>query len=145
MDAQRFGRCRVMRLDPGDEIMATLLDFATHEGLGGATVHGIGAFSRVGLRYFDIKEKRYKTRTLDEQVEVVSLLGSIGLDRNGPVIHIHASVSDAQTCTHSGHLSEGIVRPTLELFLTMLDGELRRKKDPDTGLELLDLPRPAVR
>jgi predicted DNA-binding protein with PD1-like motif len=32
------------------------------------------------------------------------------------------------------------VRPTLELFLTELPGELRKEHDPQTGLNLMRLP-----
>ena len=139
MNAQQFDSVIVLRLDPGEEVVAMLREFATQEDIRGAMFQGIGAFASVDLRYFDITEDRYKSRPLDEQVEVVSLLGSIGRDQDTLVIHTHVAVADAATRTHSGHLNAGVVRPTLEIFLTVLNGTLGRKKDPATGLELLDL------
>jgi len=139
MNVQWFDGIAVMRLDPGEEVVAILREFATQENIRGAMFQGIGAFARVDLRYFDIAEDRYKSRPLDEQVEVVSLLGSIGRDQDTLVIHTHAAVADSATRTHSGHLNTGIVSPTLEIFLTVLNSTLGRKKDPATGLELLDL------
>lgn len=142
MQFERYGHQYVIRLDPGEEVMASLRDFATREDIRGAYFLAIGAFSRVRLRYFDVAQKRYLERRVDEQVEVVSLLGSIARDERGePLLHVHASVSDAQTRAHNGHLAEGLVRPTLEVFLTGLDGEVRRATDPETGLELLALGR----
>ncbi len=142
MQFQRFGTHYVIKLDPGEEVMASLRSFALHEDIRGAYFLAIGALSRVRLRYFDVAQKRYLDRELDEQVEVVSLLGSIARDGGGqPVLHVHVSVSDAQTRAHNGHLSEAVVRPTLEVFLTKLDGEIRRERDPETGLELLALPQ----
>ncbi len=82
MNVQWFDGIAVMRLDPGEEVVAILREFATQENIRGAMFQGIGAFARVDLRYFDIAEDRYKSRPLDEQVEVVSLLGSIGRDQD---------------------------------------------------------------
>jgi predicted DNA-binding protein with PD1-like motif len=140
MRFERFGGQYVIRLDPGEEVMGSLRAFAAREGIRGAYFLAIGAFSRVRLRYFDVAQKRYLDRDVDEQVEVVSLLGSIARDDRGqPLLHVHVSVSDAQTRAHNGHLAEGLVRPTLEVFLTALDGEIRRARDPETGLQLLAL------
>jgi len=137
MEFEQYGSQYVMRLDPGEEVMAVLRDFAARWDIRDGCFQGIGAFSRVQLRYFDVRENRYKPNDLDEQVEVGSLLGSIARDRTTPVLHVHASVADAQARSHSGHLSAGVVRPTLELFLTAFSKPLRRQKDPATGLELL--------
>src|SRR5206468_1792551 len=100
-----------------------------------------GAFSRVRLRYFDVQRKQYQDHTVDRQVEVVSLLGNIARAGGKPALHLHVSVGDDEQRTYSGHLGEGVVRPTLEIFLTKFDGELRREKDPSTGLPLLALGR----
>jgi uncharacterized protein len=137
MEFEQFGSQYVLRFDPGEEVMAVLRDFAARRDIRGGYFQGIGAFSRVQLRYFDVRENRYKPNDLDEQVEVVSLLGSIARDGDTPVLHVHVSVADAQARSHSGHLSAGVVRPTLELFLTGFPKPLRRRKDPATGLELL--------
>jgi predicted DNA-binding protein with PD1-like motif len=137
MEFEQFGSQYVVRLDPGEEVMAVLRDFAARRDIRGGYFQGIGAFSRVQLRYFDVRENRYTSNDLDEQVEVVSLLGSVARDGDAPVLHVHVSVADAQARSHSGHLSAGVVRPTLELFLTAFPKPLRRRKDPATGLELL--------
>ena len=52
-----------------------------------------------------------------------------------PYVHAHVSVGTREYQTRAGHLGEATVRPTLELFLTQLNGELIREKDPNTGLE----------
>jgi predicted DNA-binding protein with PD1-like motif len=40
--------------------------------------------------------------------------------------------------TVAGHLLKGIVRPTLELVVTESPGHLRKRKDPVSGLHLID-------
>lgn len=135
-----FDRCDgqyVLRLDAEEEVMAALREFAAREAVRGAYFQGIGAFSGVELRWFDVREKRYKANQVDRQVEVVGLIGSIAWDGANPVVHVHLSVADDQARSYSGHLSRGTVRPTLEVFLTTFPKGLRRRKDPATGLELL--------
>ena len=140
MEYQRFGNQYVLKLDPGEEVMSALVNFASSENIRGGYFMAFGAFSKVKLRYFDVQSDQYKDHELDQQVEVVSLMGNIALVDGHPMIHMHTAVADGQNRTYSGHIGMGIVRPTLELFLTRLDGEIHRTKDPETGLELLDLP-----
>ncbi len=140
MEFERFGDHYVLRLNPGEEVKSTLLDFLDREGIGGGEFHGFGGFCRVRLSYFDVTTRQFKPHEIDEQVEVVSLLGNVARENGKPIVHMHAAVSDAQSHTSSGHLVEGVVRPTLEVFLTRFAGEIRREKDPATGLDVLALP-----
>jgi predicted DNA-binding protein with PD1-like motif len=121
--------------------MATLLDFFDREDVRAGYFLAFGAFSRVRLRYFDVGTKQYRDHEVNQQVEVVSLLGNVARVDGKPMIHMHAAVADGQSRTYSGHIGEGVVRPTLEVFLTKFEGELRREKDPISGLELLALPQ----
>jgi predicted DNA-binding protein with PD1-like motif len=41
--------------------------------------------------------------------------------------------------TRGGHLLEGKVRPTLEVVLTDTPAKLKRKKQADLGIALIDL------
>jgi uncharacterized protein len=140
MEQQRFGNHYVLRLDPGDEIMGTLKQFAEQEGVRGGFFFALGAFSRARLRYLNMKTKQYEDINIDEQVEVVSLLGNVAMLPDGKhKVHMHASVADENGRTYSGHIGDAEVRPTLEVFLTKLDGELRREEDEESGMEVLAL------
>lgn len=139
MEYQRFGNQYVLKLDPEEEVRASLTGFLEREDIRAGYFLAFGAFSRVKLRYFDYNVKFYRDHILDQQVEVVSLLGNIARVDGKPRIHMHAAVANSQIQTFSGDIAEGVVRPTLELFLTKFEGELRRTKDPETGLELLEL------
>ncbi len=141
MEFQRFGNQYVLKLDPDEEVMSALLGFAAREDIRAGYFVAFGAFSKVRLRYFDVQAKQYRDHEVDQQVEVVSLMGNIATAEGRPMIHMHTAVADGQSRTYSGHIGSGYVRPTLEVFLTRLEGELRRTKDEATGLELLDLPK----
>ena len=133
-------RTYVAVLDTGDEVLASLRDLAAREALAGAQVTAIGAFEKAALGYFDWERKDYVRIPVDEQVEVVSLLGDIGEDpKGGPAVHLHAVLGRKDGTALGGHLLEAHVRPTLEVVLTESPAHLRRRKDPETGLALIEL------
>jgi predicted DNA-binding protein with PD1-like motif len=92
----------------------------------------------VTLAFFDLAAKEYRPIPVREQVEVASLAGDIARVGDDLKVHAHAVVSRADGSACGGHLLEGHVRPTLELFLNEA-GELRREKDEETGLPLLEV------
>jgi predicted DNA-binding protein with PD1-like motif len=125
--------------DTGDEAMAGLEGFAGKEGLAGAHFTAIGAFSRVTLGYFELDKKDYKKIPLEEQVEVLSLVGDIALKDGEPMVHAHVVVGRSDGTTRGGHLLEGQVRPTLEVMLVETPTHLHRRFDPQAGLALIKL------
>jgi predicted DNA-binding protein with PD1-like motif len=139
MEQVRDGNQYVLRLEPGEELVAALRELAEREGIRGGYFVAFGAFSRVRLQYFDPERRAYRDNEVDRQVEVVSLMGNIARKDGRPKLHIHGAFGDREARTCSGHVAEGVVNPTLEVFLTRLDVELRREKDPATGLDLLAL------
>jgi hypothetical protein len=124
--------------DKGDEPVAGLTAFAKSQGLGGAHFTAIGAFSEVTLGYFDRKARDYKKIPLREQVEVLSLIGDVALDRGEPKVHAHVVVGRADGEARGGHLLDARVWPTLEAVLTESPRHLRKRHDPETGLALID-------
>jgi predicted DNA-binding protein with PD1-like motif len=78
-----------------------------------------------------------KPKNVNEQVEVISLIGNVALMDGKPFVHAHVCVGTTEYQARAGHLREATVRPTLELFLTQLNGELTREQDLSTGLEKL--------
>ena len=125
--------------DTGDEAMSGLISFAKEHRLVGAHFTGIGAFSQVVLGYYDWEKKEYLKIPIDEQVELVSLIGDVALEKDQPKIHAHVVVGKRNGVTAGGHLLEGYVRPTLEIVLTESPAHLRREFDPVSGLALIRL------
>ena len=127
-------------LDSGDEVIGCLTGFAKAQRLGAAQFTGLGALSDVVLGFFDWQTKQYRRIPVREQVEVVSLVGDVGLGPDGqPTLHPHVVCSRSDGGAVGGHLLEAHVRPTLEVVLTESPSHLRRRKDPESGLALIDL------
>jgi predicted DNA-binding protein with PD1-like motif len=137
MKSKQFRNEHVLVFDPGEKVLDTLNGYLTQHYITGATFVAIGALSRVRLEYFNAQTNHYEQRDFDEQVEVISLIGNVALVDGKPFVHAHVCVGTQDYRAHAGHLGEATVRPTLELFLTELHGELIRKMNPSTGLEAL--------
>lgn len=131
----------VVVLETGDEVNACLLAFAKAQHLSAAHLTAIGAFQRAVLGYFDWNAKHYKRNPVDEQVEVVSLIGDVALKGDESKLHMHAVLGQSDGRALGGHLLEGHVRPTLEVIVTESPAHLHRRHDPASGLALIHLDK----
>lgn len=129
----------VVVLDPGDEAMAVLSGFAADQHLTGAQVTGVGAFERAAVGWFDRDAKDYRPIRVDQQCEVLSLVGDVALGPDGPQPHVHAVLGLPDGSTRGGHLLEGRVWPTLEVIIRETRAGLRKTYQPEIGLALIDL------
>jgi predicted DNA-binding protein with PD1-like motif len=125
--------------DTDDEVIAGLTGFAKERSLTAAHFTAIGAFRAAILGFFDWEQKRYKKIPVQEQVEVLSLVGDIALKDGQPTVHAHVVVGKGDGTAHGGHLMEAYVRPTLEVILVESPNFLQRQHDPASGLALIDV------
>lgn len=134
---QEPGRVLSVVLETGEEVMETLAALADERDLDAAHFTGIGAFSEASMGFYDPETKDYQELPVEGQVELLSLVGNITRAPGGRKIHTHATVCRPDGTVRGGHLLSARVRPTLELFVTVLPGELRRVEDADSGLTLI--------
>src|SRR5438132_13436046 len=123
----------------GEEASSGLLRFAQEHNLTASRFTAIGAFERVTLGYFDWSRKDYDRICIEEQVEVLSLIGDIALEGAKPRVHAHVVVGKRDGTAHGGHLLEGYVRPTLEVMLIESPSHLARTYDAASGLAVIDI------
>jgi uncharacterized protein len=75
-------------LETGDEIANALQQFAKGHGLAGSSFKAIGALSHAKRGWFNWETKKYDPAcVLDEQVELLSLIGDIALRDGEPQVH----------------------------------------------------------
>ncbi len=134
----RGGRTFVVVFDPGEEVADGLLRFAREQRLRGSHFTAIGTLRDVTLGYWNPGIRSYLRIPIEEQVEVLSLVGNVALDAEGePRVHAHLVVGKADGTAHGGHLLSAHVRPTLEVVLVESPAHLQRRPDPATGLALI--------
>ena len=127
----------------GDEVMTALSDFARAEQVTAASFTAIGAVRGAEVGWFDFEKQQYKAMRHDEQLEVLSLLGDIGVNVEGQAtVHAHATLGRESGRTFGGHLIAATVSPTLEVFVTTYLQPLRKQRDPKDDVELFQLAIP---
>jgi predicted DNA-binding protein with PD1-like motif len=126
--------------DTGDEIASVLQRFSKEQGLSGSSFKAIGALSYSKLGWFNWETKKYEPASvLDEQIELLSMIGDIALKDGEPQVHAHMLVGRADGTAHGGHLIEARVRPTCELILTESPVHLQKKVDPASGIAVIQV------
>ncbi len=128
----------ILVFETGDELAKGLLQFATEQKLSAASFKAVGALSSVRLGWLNWESKKYEPSVvLDEQVELLSLIGDVALEGDKPVVHAHAVVGKKDGTAHGGHLLEAHIRPTCEVVLIESPTHLQKFIDPESGLALI--------
>jgi uncharacterized protein len=75
--------------------------------------------SNAELGWFNRETKKYETAVkLQEQVELLSLIGDVVLKDSEPQFHAHLVIGRKDGTAHGGHLLSATVRPTCEIVIT---------------------------
>lgn len=126
-----------IRIQRGESLQKSIKSFCLENKIKGGFFVGIGALDRVELALYDVFTKRYHSKVFEGAFELLSLLGNVGEYEGDIVIHAHASLGDKKMKTIGGHLVEGRVSGTAEIFFYKT-GRLKKKYDELTGLKLFD-------
>jgi uncharacterized protein len=123
----------------GDDALSGLVDFAVRNNVRDAHFTGIGATSSATLGWLDLSRKGYHPILINEQSEVLSMIGDIAEVKGKPSVHTHIVVGDHNGQTKGGHVWKLIVNPTLEVFVTVHPVPLQKKFDSESGMNMIDL------
>jgi uncharacterized protein len=123
----------------GDEILSGLKEFAEREKLTAGYFTAIGALQSARFVWFDPLHKAYRDIPIEQQVELISLIGDVGLVNGAPQIHAHGAVGLPDGGVRGGHLLEAIAWPTVELFFAACPTTRFKPHDDETDLFLFDL------
>jgi uncharacterized protein len=123
----------------GDEVLSGLTEFAEREKIAAGHFTAIGALQSARFAWFDRRRQAYRDIPINEQVELISLIGDAGIVNGAPQVHAHGAVGFPDGEVRGGHLLEAVAWPTLELFFTAFPAALVKKHDEETDLFLFDL------
>ncbi|MFH1409761.1 MAG: PPC domain-containing DNA-binding protein [Nanoarchaeota archaeon] len=124
-------------LSPGEEIMGSLKYLCREKAISNGRISGIGSLGSATIGFFDLTKKAYVPRKLDEPLELINLMGNVMLVDGDPFIHAHASLGRADYRVIGGHLVEGVVNVTGEIWIRESKSIIERKLDERTGLKLI--------
>ncbi len=135
-----FDRCDgvLVVLEQGEKIVDSLLRVVEQKHIRSGFVQGIGAGKDFTLGYYDLESKEYVKKDFPGEYEITSLMGNVGILNNRPILHLHITLSDSQFRAWGGHLFEGTITGTLEVFIFRDSGRIIRKMDTKRNLALID-------
>lgn len=125
--------------DPGDEAVAELTDLARREQLESSQITAVGAFRNATVGWMDPTTMQYQPIEVNQQCEVLSLIGDVAEGVDGPIVHAHVVLGLSDGTTRGGHLLKGVVFPTLEVVIRESPAELRKVMNPDVGIPLINI------
>jgi hypothetical protein len=128
----------LVRLMKGEEIHESLTTYAGKHGITGATVSGIGAVRNVEVGFFNTKIRAYDRRKINEDTELLSLIGNLCLREGRPFLHAHVVLMKSDFSVCGGHLIRGEINVTGEFAVRQADLSLVRSMDETIGLDLLE-------
>lgn len=126
-------------LGEGDDLLSGLTAFAVREKITAGHLTAIGGFSRAKLGCFNFTKKAYLDIPITEQVEVISLIGDVGLLDGKPQVHVHSGVSLHDGQMRAGHVLEATVYPTLEIYFTSVPAKLVKQRNVEQGIATFNL------
>jgi predicted DNA-binding protein with PD1-like motif len=119
-DLGKGGRTFRVNFVKGDEIMSGMTEFAEKYHIRNGHFTGVGAINRATFGWSDVERGLgQKKIELNEEAEVVSLLGSITTDAQGRAnVHAHGSVALSDGTVKGGHWWEAHISIIAEVFVT---------------------------
>ena len=138
MDYQKRGQTILLRLDPGDEVLTSLMDVTKKEGIKTAAIRGIGACDEVEIGLYEVAEQHYEMRRFNEAMEMLALNGNISEQKGKPYLHAHAVFGRDDMSPVGGHLNKAVISGTGEIFIDLIEGRTDRKVCDITGLNIWD-------
>jgi len=129
----------ILVLEAGEPVVASITSWCTEHAIAGASLQAIGAVRESEIGYYDVQTKEYAFKTIEDDREVVSLIGNVSMKEGEHFVHAHISLGDPNMQIVGGHLKEAIVAMTLEVVVEPYQYALSRVYNEGIGLHLLDL------
>jgi predicted DNA-binding protein with PD1-like motif len=134
---KKYGDTYIIRLDIGDERMESLKEFCRNEGVAVGSVSGIGTTNHAKIGLLDTETKEYHPQEFHQDMEIVSLKGTVSEMNDESYIHLHIAVAPIDHNVIGGHLDFAYVSAVAEIFLRPLPGKTNRKFSSEAGVNLL--------
>ena len=139
MQVQRVRYGYAVKIEPGEEIIASLTGFARSENVRAGLLAGLGAVGECDLGFFIRPTKRYVRRVFTGEHEIGSLTGNVSELDGEPFPHCHVVIAGEDLVAWTGHLFRGVVTVTCEVQVVTDPGVFKRVRRPDLGFNPLEL------
>lgn len=136
MQFQTINETGFIRLDRGEDLFGSLLNFAKTNNFQAGRFSGIGALCEIEMGFYELHRKQYIRKKFNEIHELVSMTGNLSLKDGNPFLHIHAAIGDSEFRIFGGHLFSATVAVTCEITFDKFSANLTRLMNDNVGLAL---------
>lgn len=139
MQSQRTRYGYAVKIESGEEIVATLAAFAKQENVRAGLLSGLGAVGECELGFFVRSTRQYVRQVFAGEHEIGSLTGNLSELDGEPFPHCHVLIAGEDFVARTGHLFRGVATVTCEVQVVTDPGVLKRVRRPDLGFNPLEL------
>jgi predicted DNA-binding protein with PD1-like motif len=111
----------ILMLEPGDELVRCLIQFAREQEVDAAVVTGIGSVSEVELGAGGELERDRRRSVLTEPLDACSLTGTLTLLDGEPFPHVHGCFARADHSVIGGHVFQALCNGALEIAVQVTE------------------------
>jgi len=134
MEYRHYDNKYVVRLDPDEEIISCIRELCLKEQIVCAEVKGLGATNNFTVGVYCLASHEFMPKQFQEDAEIVSLWGTITLNKGELYHHLHMSCSLTDMSVVGGHLLEAYISGTCEIVIDVMAGLIDRRVNERTGL-----------
>lgn len=116
----------MLRLEPGDELQKSLEEACTAQQIQMGTISGFGSLNRLEIGAYSSEKQALTTLLYQQDLEIVSLCGSVTPNAGGVNVHCHLAVADTGGNVVGGHLLRGTTGRGARLWVQVLGGSVAR-------------------
>ena len=138
MEYRKLGDTIVLCLVRGEDVLASIRAVCNAERVRLAEISALGAADYAEVGVYHLAEKRFLPRTLEGEMEICALTGSVTRRGTELYLHLHGSLADADGNVYGGHVNEIRVSATAEIFIRLLPGEVNRRLEEESGIFRMD-------
>ena len=138
MEYRKLGDTIVLCLVRGEDVLASIRAVCNAERVRLAEISALGAADYAEVGVYHLAEKRFLPRTLEGEMEICALTGSVTRRGTELYLHLHGSLADADGTVYGGPVNEIRVSATAEIFIRLLPGEVNRRLEEESGIFLMD-------
>ncbi len=136
MDSRRFDNKIMFRVDIGEELVESIMSICKKHNVNLASISGIGATDNATIGVYDLKKQIYHPTEITSFHEITNLSGNISTMNDQIYLHFHITLGNPNAI--AGHLNKAVISATFEGIIDEISGEIDRKKDNKTNLNLIN-------
>jgi uncharacterized protein len=114
----------ILALEPGDEVIRCLIQFAREYEVERAIVSGVGSVTEIELGSGGGRDREHRRTRITEPLETCSLSGALTLVDGEPFPHLHGSFARPDASVVGGHVYQAVCATGLEIAVEVADRRL---------------------